>query len=365
MTRTRGRVREPRWPGWLPMGALLAAALGLGPYLPAWLWMWTLSVAVFAGFKWATLVQALTGGVRPVAAWRGPAYLFLWPGMDARGFLAGAAPSLPTARAWFLAALEDAGRRGRAVVRGAPPWRGTTHGLGGHGGDHLRAALRLLRSARALLAAARGRGLNRSCARRCARRRWANSGGKRWNFGFPRPGVRAVVRASAGTGFGARTAILTLFLFSGLVHDLVISLPARAGYGLPTAYFLLQGVGLLAEHVRGWPLARWRGRWQGQVWTWLVVAGPAFWLFHPPFVRGVILPFLRARSEPSDFPTGCHADHLRPPPRPRPLAGRSGAFLCAWREFSGARAPGLERGSAEADFLSTASSCMSTEGSPC
>ena len=78
------------------------------------------------------------------------------------------------------------------------------------------------------------------------------------------------------------------------MHDLVISLPARGGYGLPTAYFLLQGAGLLAEHARGTPLARWRGRWQGRVWTWLIVAGPAFWLFHPPFVRRVILPFMHA-----------------------------------------------------------------------
>jgi hypothetical protein len=26
----------------------------------------------------------------------------------------------------------------------------------------------------------------------------------------------------------------------------------------------------------------------------LIVAGPAFWLFHPPFVKGVILTFMQA-----------------------------------------------------------------------
>ena len=112
---------------------------------------------------------------------------------------------------------------------------------------------------------------------------------------LPGPSARNSYKVASGAASRrARGATLAIFLFSGLVHDLVISLPARAGYGLPTAYFLLQGAGLLAEHARGTPLARWRGRWQGRVWTWLIVAGPAYWLFHPSFVRRVILPFMQA-----------------------------------------------------------------------
>jgi hypothetical protein len=66
----------------------------------------------------------------------------------------------------------------------------------------------------------------------------------------------------------------------------VISLPAGAGYGLPTAYFLLQGIGILLE--RAFPQMR------GRIFTILITAFPAFWLFHPPFVRHVILPFMKA-----------------------------------------------------------------------
>ena len=95
-------------------------------------------------------------------------------------------------------------------------------------------------------------------------------------------------RGSPTFHFSSRTGIATLaaFLVSGLIHELVISLPARAGYGLPTAYFLLQGIGILTE--RALPQIR------GQIFTIVIIAVPAFWLFHPPFVRNVILPFMKA-----------------------------------------------------------------------
>lgn len=82
-----------------------------------------------------------------------------------------------------------------------------------------------------------------------------------------------------------------------VIHDVVISAPARGGYGLPTAYFLLQGIGVIAERrwfrqtlVRATPARR-----IGQhLWTLGIAAGPAFWLFHPAFVRRVFVPFLAA-----------------------------------------------------------------------
>jgi alginate O-acetyltransferase complex protein AlgI len=91
---------------------------------------------------------------------------------------------------------------------------------------------------------------------------------------------------------GLTGATLLTFLVSGLIHELVISVPAGGGYGLPTGYFVLQGVGVACERT---PIARrlglGRGR-RGWLFTVLVVAGPAFWLFPPRFVQHVILPML-------------------------------------------------------------------------
>jgi len=90
------------------------------------------------------------------------------------------------------------------------------------------------------------------------------------------------------------TAGFSVFVISGLIHDLVISLPARGGYGLPTLYFLLQGVGVSIERSR-------TGKRLGlghkvRAWVFMVVflAAPVWWLFHPWFVLRVILPFMQA-----------------------------------------------------------------------
>jgi alginate O-acetyltransferase complex protein AlgI len=79
-----------------------------------------------------------------------------------------------------------------------------------------------------------------------------------------------------------------------LIHELVISLPANAGFGLPTAYFLVQGLGVLAERSPAGERLGLGSGIAGWMFTIIVVAGPAFWLFHPPFVSRVILAFMKA-----------------------------------------------------------------------
>ncbi len=83
-------------------------------------------------------------------------------------------------------------------------------------------------------------------------------------------------------------------MVSGLIHDLVISLPARGGYGLPTLYFLLQGAGVSVERSRfGKRLGLGHGL-RGWCFMLLFLTVAALALFHPWFVERVILPFMRA-----------------------------------------------------------------------
>ncbi len=274
------------------MGVLVALALGSGRWLAGWLWMWALAVAIFAGFKWSTLTYALLGGVQPRSPWRPWIYLLCWPGMDARTFRAGPPPPRPAVPSWLWA--------GRKTLFGAVLLWVVARSCGGGlltGWVGMVGLIFLLHFGSFDLVARfwQARGIDAPPLMRAPVLAGSLSEfwGRRWNSGF-RDLVFGLWFVALKRRLGARGATLALFLASGLIHDLVISLPAGGGYGLPTAYFALQGGGLLAEHARGTPLVRWRGRWPGRLWTWLVVAGPAFGLFHPPFVRGVILPMMRA-----------------------------------------------------------------------
>lgn len=99
--------------------------------------------------------------------------------------------------------------------------------------------------------------------------------GRRWNLAVPDILSGLVVKPLVCKG-RRRPAILLAFLLSGLVHDLVISVPAGTGYGLPTVYFLLQGFANLLE--RSW-LGRslgLRAGLRGRLFMFVTFAGPAF-----------------------------------------------------------------------------------------
>lgn len=254
--------------------------------LTPWVAMWAVAFALFTGFKCLTWSRAGgRGGGRSLA------YLALWPGMDAGPFLDPAArPGRPAPPEW-AAALAKIGlgalllwglaRRASGLVAG---WIGMTGlVLLLHAGlFHLLALLW------------RRAGIDAQPLMRAPLRATSLSSfwSDRWNRAFADLAHPLLLRLRRP--LGAAGAVMAVFLVSGFLHELVISLPAGAGWGLPTGYFLTQGLGVLAERS---PAGRRRGLGRGPVgrlFTAAVVAGPVFWLFHPPFVRRVILPMMRA-----------------------------------------------------------------------
>lgn len=114
---------------------------------------------------------------------------------------------------------------------------------------------------------------------------------QRWNLAF-RDFASLFLLRPLSKLCDVRAAAFGCFVFSGLIHDLAISVPAGAGYGLPTAYFLIQGIGAAFERSSlGTRLGLRRGL-RGRAFTLCCTALPAFWLFHPAFVLNVIVPLL-------------------------------------------------------------------------
>jgi D-alanyl-lipoteichoic acid acyltransferase DltB (MBOAT superfamily) len=114
----------------------------------------------------------------------------------------------------------------------------------------------------------------------------------RWNLAFHFLASRFLYLPLRNQ-FGGRTALLATFLASGLIHELVITVPAQSGYGLPTLYFLLQGAGIVLSqgklgrrmHLRKGPAAR--------AFAWGVTLLPVCCLFPQGFIQNVMLPFLK------------------------------------------------------------------------
>ena len=257
--------------------------------MPAWALMWALAFAIFAGLKWQSW---WTSGVR-ASRGRSLAYLLVWPGMDADDFLDRAQhPPQPNPRDFLSPVVKTA--MGAimlwAGVRTIPPAYPLARGWAGLFGLIL---LLHFGSFHLLALFWQSRGINAQAimAQPLASRSLSEFWGKRWNLGFRQLAFDIIFRP-LHRRIGAAGASVLVFLASGLIHDLVISLPARGGYGLPTGYFLFQGFGVMLERSCLGKRIGLQGGVRGWLFLFVVAAAPAFWLFHPPFVVRVILPFM-------------------------------------------------------------------------
>ena len=279
---------------WLALAILPFIALGTKPFLPSWGFMWVMAFALFFGCKWLTLGNAFRNQGR-VFPFRAMAYLLAWPGMDAVRFLS---PNLASA------SRRSAIRQTTAVAiirimlgllllfgvakHAAEPLLAGWIGMLGmvlllhFGFFHLLSiGWRVLRVDAPPI-------MNAPLRSTSVSEFW----GLRWNAAF-NDLARYLVFRPAARHLGVAGATLIAFVVSGLIHELVISLPANAGFGLPSAYFFLQGLGVVAERSAFGKSMGLRAGIRGWLFTMIVVGAPAYWLFHPPFVRQVIVPFMQ------------------------------------------------------------------------
>jgi len=112
--------------------------------------------------------------------------------------------------------------------------------------------------------------------------------GKRWNIAFSEMTALILYRPLKSK-LGSRAAIVMSFLFSGLLHELAISLPVRTGYGLPMLYFGIHAVCMQLEEspfikrMINRPII-------ARLWVLVCLLLPMPLLFHPSFVHQVLEP---------------------------------------------------------------------------
>ena len=277
---------------WL-VAALLPIVAGFASWSqPAWVQMWTLALALGVALKWLMWRDALTRGLCP-----SPLRTFLWfvgwPGMDGRAFLNETShPNQPSFSEWLWATGTIT--LGASLIFLLAPLLVASHPMAAAWAGMIGIVLSIhFGIIRVLSLLCRLCGINafpimNSPAGAVS---LADFWGRRWNTGFSIPARRLILQPLArryGVGVGG----FLVFLVSGLVHELVISFPARGGYGLPTLYFLLQWVGLACERSRIGRRSGLGAGFRGWLFAMSLIIAPLYWLFHPTFVNRVVLPFL-------------------------------------------------------------------------
>jgi hypothetical protein len=260
---------------------------------PRWLLMWLLAAAIYFGFKLLTWHAASRENV---SVWRQWAYLFAWPGMNAARFFDSNNRDVnrPAAREWLAATFN-------LVLGGLIFWNAKLFisnsmpvllGWAGMVGTILMlhfGSFHLLSCYWRSVGIDAPPLMNKPTHSTSLAEFW----GRRWNVAFRDLTYQFLFRPLRFR-LGPVAALALGFAVSGIVHDLVISVPSGGGYGGPTCFFLIQVAALLFERT---PTARMIGfgsGWRGWLFTALVLIAPVRLLFHDAFVTRVVVPFMAA-----------------------------------------------------------------------
>ncbi len=275
------------WPHWIPVLALPPLVLMAGANWPPALVAWLLAAAIYASFKWLAFANSRVA--RHVSVLEAFQFLFLWPGMDADAFFTARPIAQPAVREVAMASLLTLA--GLLMMLSLPALTPYLHievrgwfGLVGLALFLLFGLSQIISIGWRLADVDAQPIMNRPLRATSLADFW----GARWNLAFHDIG-RMFVWLPLAKRFGRVIATLAVFFFSGIVHDLVMSVPTRGGLGLPTLYFLLQGGAVLFERSplgKRWGLSR---SWRGRAYAAIVILTPLGLLFHQPFLQRVVL----------------------------------------------------------------------------
>lgn len=278
---------------WIPLLVFTGLAFLLTRALPAWALMWNLAFALYAGSKWLTWKRVLRRHVFPGVI-RSLGYLLFWVGMDPAPFFNARRSPIAVARVDWLRTSANTAFGAFLIWRVAAP-AFERDPLAGAWVGMIGTIMTLHFGLFRLLALGwRKAGIEAQPIMRAPvlAASLSEFWGERWNRAFNDLVSEPIFRP-CHRRFGAVWATMIVFLVSGLVHDLIISIPARGGYGLPTLYFLIQGLGVLLTRSRTAKRMRLHRGLIGWLLTAFVTAAPLPLLFHTPFRETVILPFLQ------------------------------------------------------------------------
>ncbi|MBO9702144.1 MAG: hypothetical protein J7604_18185 [Sporocytophaga sp.] len=114
--------------------------------------------------------------------------------------------------------------------------------------------------------------------------------GKRWNLAFSEMTAIALYRPLKPR-IGEKAATVTAFVFSGLLHEVAISVPVKAGYGFPLLYFFIQGILIIIERKLEYN-GMLKNKLIARCWVFAGLILPFPVLFHVWFLKGIIWPLI-------------------------------------------------------------------------
>lgn len=254
--------------------------------------MVVIAVSIFVIVKLETLAEFESAGgtasIRDKVLW-----LLAWPGLNAQQFFAeGNLVPRPTATTWAVTVLQTL--FGGMMFFLVAPKIVRQHELAG-GWAAMIGIIFLLHFGSLRLIALTWRHLGRDVSPIMDSPIRATSlsefWGRRWNIAF-RDFTHTSVFRPIAKRWNTTIATWGSFVFSGLVHELAISVPAGTGYGFPLSYFLLQGAGVSLERRLAKQGLSVRGGPKGWLYTAAFTIPAALFLFHRPFVHNVIQPLI-------------------------------------------------------------------------